>query len=454
MSMLTRLIGGLMTRVRRRKSAAAASPHAPDAAAVDALFQECVKLSGDARLAEACDCYRRLLERDPLHAKGHNNLGVLHQRRGEFASAARCFEEAARIDPKLAEPHVNLGNLHDIRGDPDTAVSSYRRALAIDPDYVHAHCCLAQALLATGGYEEGWGEFEWRWRSADTALRLPPVAQPVWDGSQDIAGKRVLLHAEQGYGDAIQFIRYAPLVAARGARVLAICDPALSTLFRAVPGVDWVGEPGQPLADFDYHVPLMSLPRAFRTTVDTIPARVPYIVPEPAAVDAWRDRLSGVTASFKVGLAWAGRPAFIAAAMKVCPLERLVPLLDVPGCVFFSLQKGDAAAELTQSGPWSGRIIDHTGELRDFSDTAALMSALDLVISIDTAAAHLAGALGKPVWVLLAAVPDWRWLDRAGAARWYPTATLFRQRTEGDWTDVVADLRRALVERRAAGQPS
>ena len=211
---------------------------------MSALFQRCVQLSENAELDLACDCYRRLLHLDPSHAKGHNNLGVLHQRRGDFQAAARCFEDAARIDPGLAEPHVNLGNLHDIRGDPDGAVSCYRRALRIDPGYAQAHCCLAQALLATGRYEEGWEEFEWRWRTGDASLRLPPFPQPLWDGSQDIAGKRVLLHAEQGYGDAIQFIRYAPMIAARGARVIALCDPALTALFRSVPGVESVGEPG------------------------------------------------------------------------------------------------------------------------------------------------------------------------------------------------------------------
>jgi hypothetical protein len=308
-------------------------------------------------------------------------------------------------------------------------------------------CCLAQALLATGRYEEGWEEFEWRWRGEDASLRLPPFPQPLWDGSQDIAGKRVLLHAEQGYGDAIQFIRYAPMIAARGARVIAICDPALVALFRRVPGVESVVEPGQPLPQFDCHAPLMSLPRAFRTTLATIPRSIPYVMPDPQAIETWRARLAARPAPLKIGLAWAGRPTFVAASMKACPLERLVPLMDTPRCDFFSLQKGEAAAELQAPGPWSGKITDYTADLDDFGDTAALIAALDLVISIDTAVAHLAGALGKPVWLMLAAVPDWRWLPEGGALAWYPTATLFRQRTGGDWAGVVEEAQRSLAER-------
>ena len=449
MSTLARLIGGFMSRVRR--GARVPERASPNTEAVNALFQQCVAYAGEGRFEAARDGYLRLLEIDPGHAKARNNLGVLHQRAGDFAGAGRCFEEAASIDPRLAEPHVNLGNLLDIQGDPDAAASCYRRALEIDPGYVHAHCCLAQALLATGCYEQGWQEFEWRWRIGDPALALPPLSRPMWDGSQEIAGKRMLIYAEQGYGDAIQFIRYAPLVADRGARVIAVCDPALSRLFRGVAGVESVAEPGTPLPEFDYHAPLMSLPRAFGTTVETIPATVPYIAPDRAAIEAWRSRLGAHPGRLRIGLAWAGRPTFVAASMKACPLDRLAPLLDVPDCEFVSLQKGEAAAELRQPGPWSGKVTDLTAELRDFSDTAALIGALDLVISIDTAAAHLAGALGKPVWLLLAAHPDWRWLPRGGAARWYPTARLFRQRVDGDWTSVVSAAVRALREGAGGG---
>jgi len=448
-STLARLFGDLIARIRKPASGAAQEQAAGAAAEADALFRRCVQLADSAQLDLACDCYRRLLELHPRHAKAANNLGVLRQRRGELAAATACFNEAARIDPGLAEPHVNLGNLMDIQGDSDAAARHYRRALQIDPGYAHAHCCLAQALLAMGQYQTGWEEYEWRWRSDDPKFRLPSLPQPLWDGSQDVAGKRVLLHAEQGYGDAIQFIRYAALMAARGARVIVICDAALRSLFRTAPGVEAVLELGEVLPDFAYHAPFMSLPRGFGTTVETIPSQVPYLFPDREAVEAWRARLAGHGRRLNIGLAWAGRPSFVAAKMKSCPLERLAQLLRTPDCAFFSLQKGEAAADLKGLDAGDSPVVDYTAGLRDFGDTAALVAALDIVITVDTAAAHLAGALGKPVWVLLAAVPDWRWLPQAGALKWYPTALLFRQQAAGEWGSVVDEVEQAL--RRRAG---
>jgi hypothetical protein len=445
-STLARLLGNLFARIRKPIARPTHEFGAGNAARADALFRRCVQLADSAQFDSACNCYRRLLELDPRHSKACNNLGILHQRRGDLAAATQCFNDSARFDPGLAEPHVNLGNLMDIQGDPESAAHHYRQALEIDPGHAHAHCCLAQALLAMGRYESGWEEYEWRWRAGDPQFRLLPFQQPLWDGSQDIAGKRVLLHAEQGFGDAIQFIRYATLVAARGAKVIVICDAALRTLLQTVPGVESVVEPGRVLPGFAFHAPLMSLPRAFRTTVESIPAQVPYVFPDPAAVEAWRARLSGHAGRLKIGLAWAGRPSFVAASMKSCPLERLAAVLDTADCAFFSLQKGESAADLKKLDPRGAPVADYTDALHDFRDTAALIAALDIVISIDTAAAHLAGALGKPVWVLLAGVPDWRWLPRAGALKWYPTARLFRQHTAGEWGSVVAEVRQALQQ--------
>lgn len=444
MSTLARLLGSLIARIRAPGARPTQDRAEETAAGAAALFERCMQLADNAQFDRACDCYRRLLELDPRHSKACNNLGILHQRRGDLAAATQCFNDSIRFDPGLAEPHVNLGNLMDIQGDPDAAARHYRRALEIDPGHAHAHRCLAQALLAMGQYESGWEEYEWRWRAGDPQFRPPPFQQPLWDGSQDIAGKRVLLHAEQGFGDAIQFIRYATLVAARGAKVFVICDAALRTLLQTVPGVESVVEPGRVLPGFEFHAPLMSLPKAFRTTVESIPVQVPYVFPDPGLVEAWRGRLSGQAGRLKIGLAWAGRPTFVAAGMKSCPLERLAALLDTADCAFFSLQKGEAAADLKRLVGGGAPVADYTDALHDFADTAALIAALDIVISIDTAAAHVAGALGKPVWVLLAAVPDWRWLPRAGALKWYPTARLFRQRTAGAWESVVAEVRQAL----------
>ena len=422
-----------------------------DARAIGNLYGECCRLAASAQTEQACACYRQLLARDPAHARAHNNLGVLLQRRGELAAAERSYREAMQHDPMLAEPHVNLGNLHDIGGATEAAVLCYRRALEIDPRYARAHCALAQALLALGDFREGWEEYEWRWQDESRAAPVPRFTAPLWDGSQKLAGRRVLLHAEQGYGDAMQFIRYAPLLAERGAVVLAICDPALERLFRTVPDVEAVVEAGQPLPEFDYQVPLMSLPRGFGTTLDTIPQRVPYFRPDDSAVKKWRARLGDGNARLKVGLAWTGRPTHAGAAVRSCPLPAIAPLLDAPGCEFVSLQKGDAAAALHAAG-WSPHpVADYTAELGDFFDTAALVAALDVVVSVDTAIAHLAGALGKPLWLLLPAVPEWRWLPPGAAQKWYPTARLFRQEAEGDWPGVIGRVRRALAELPAEG---
>ncbi|MCC7486886.1 MAG: glycosyltransferase family protein [Burkholderiales bacterium] len=446
MSMLGRLVAELLGRAGGRPQAGEDPPPPPATGARDALYARCRELAsrGDAELA--AECYRRVLQLDPGHSGANNNLGILLQQRGEMAAAAACYGEAARLDPAASEPHINLGNLHDIAGDSRAAAHCYRNALAIDPGNAQAHCALAQALLALGEYERGWEEFEWRWRVDDPRSRPPALPGPRWDGREPLGGRRLMLYAEQGYGDAIQFVRYAPLAAGLGARVIATCDPALVRLFRTVPGIAEVVEPGSPLPAFDRHAPLMSLPRAFRTTVATIPAEVPYLVPDPRAVEAWRGRLARHGSRLKVGLAWSGRPSFVAAVMKSCPPEMMDVLAATPGFSFFSLQKRGAGGG--EEAPAGRAIVDFTREFADFHDTAAFIAALDVVISIDTAVAHLAGALGRPVWVMLAAVPDWRWLPQAGALRWYPSARLFRQPRPGQWAPVVAEIQRALGEMR------
>lgn len=444
--MLLGLLKELLTKIRRQNHRVADGGHQGAATDPNSLFLRCIQLSDSRQFDLACNCYREVLRLDPLHAKACNNLGILCQRRGEMETAIALFNEAIRIDHSLAEPHVNLGNLYQEKGDLMSAVQHYQCAIRTEPEYAHAHCCLGEALLAMGQHETGWIEYEWRWKAGDPNLRLPPVYQPLWDGTQDIAHKRVLLHTEQGFGDAIQFIRYAPLVAARKASVIVICHEALRALFQTVPGVQSVATPAQPLPDFDYHVPLMSLPRTFKTTLKTIPSQIPYLSAAPSAIEAWRKRLAPYADLLKIGLVWMGSATFIAAKLKSCPVEQLAMLVDAPKCAFFSLQMGEAAAEVKKFNVNGCAVIDHTGALGNFSDTAAFVSALDVVITIDTAVAHLAGALGKRVWVLLAHFPDWRWLPEGGAFKWYPTARLFKQHTEDDWGSVMAEVKRSLLQ--------
>jgi hypothetical protein len=270
-----------------------------------------------------------------------------------------------------------------------------------------------------------------------------PRAYPVrqWNG-EDIAGRTILLHGEQGFGDTIQALRYVPLVAARGGRVLLDVPPPLARLAARLPGVAELVTEGQAPSRFDFHSPLLSLPRAFATAPETIPADIPYLSAEPEAIARWGDATAGD--GFKVGLVWAGSPLHRSDARRSIAVEKLEPLLRLPGARFFSLQVGERAADLARLAP--GLVTDLAPKLSDFAETAAVIAHLDLLITVDTAVAHLAGALGRPAWVMLRRVPDWRWLIDREDSPWYPTLRLWRQRTRGDWDEVVRRVRAALQE--------
>jgi len=266
------------------------------------------------------------------------------------------------------------------------------------------------------------------------------LTQRRWKG-EPLDEARILLYAEQGLGDTLQFVRYVPLVAARNGQVLLEVQPALRRLLSKVDGAFEVISRGADLPEFTWQCPLLSLPLAFATEVSTIPAQVPYITPDPAEVEAWRPRLQGEKR--RIGVAWGGNPEHHRDRLRSIPLAQLAPLLDLPGTTFYSLQVG-AGAEQTKQLPPGARLIDLTASLKDFADTAALVAHLDLVISVDSSVAHLAGAMAKPVWVLLNKGPDWRWLLDREDSPWYPTARLFRQATAGDWRDVVGRVEAEL----------
>ena len=358
-------------------------------------------------------------------------------RRHEAALAH--FERALEKKPDSVEALNNRGNALQALNRNEEALASYVRATVIAPDEANAHWNEGLARLLMGDYERGWEKYEWRWKNKQINPAPRVSEKPAWRGAEDIAGKIVLVHAEQGFGDAIQFIRYVPLLAARGANVLIACHESLRELFGTLEGVRGVVEPSADLPPFDYHVPLMSLPYAFKTTLSDIPARVPYLHATDGARESWRNKLGGGDGVFKVGIAWMGNPEFTEAHAKSCSLEQLKDVIQTPHCSFFSLQKGDAASDIRALG-LENRIADHGRNLESFSDTAALIANLDLVISIDTAVAHLAGALGKPVWVLLPFAADWRWLLDRTDSPWYPTARLFRQPRIGDWESVVGSV--------------
>ncbi len=326
-----------------------------------------------------------------------------------------------------------LGEQWRRQGQNREAIACYRQALERRPEWPEAHLSLGHTLLVEGDFEPGFEEMEWRWRLPGVSLQ--PFEQPLWAG-EPLAGKRILLWAEQGFGDTIQFVRFAAEVKRRGATVLLECQPALARLMRSAPGVDEVVSFGSPLPAFDAHAPLQRLPRILRTTLETIPAEVPYLRTEAALVKRWRERLAPYP-GLKIALVWSGNPRQASNRSRSLAPELLAPLAAIPGLCWFSLQK---------EGGTAGLGADLGPELTDFSEAAAALEALDLLIAVDTAVAHLAGALGRPVWVLLSRPTDYRWLMEREDSPWYPTMRLLRQIRAGDWAPVVARLERALRE--------
>jgi len=303
---------------------------------------------------------------------------------------------------------------------------------------------MSLALLLTGNFREGWREYEWRWETKYLISSRRTFPQRLWDGS-DIKGLTILLHAEQGFGDTIQFIRYAPLVARRGAKIIFECPKELISLLRSVEGIEEVIVRGETLPEFNLHCPLLSLPLAFDTTLETIPAMIPYITNDPTYTEKWKNKIDWADSRFRIGLAWAGNPGFKQNRYRNCELENFLPLTQLPRVIFYSLQKGEEAKE-AKHPPGGMKIIDLTEDIHDFSDTAAFIENIDLVISIDTAVTHLAGAMGRPVWTLLPFSPEWRWMLNREDSPWYPTMRLFRQSSHGDWESVISLVEKNLSE--------
>ena len=394
------------------------------------------------RTEEAVAEYRRAVALDADLPEAQFNLGAALQRRGAGEEAAACYRAVLRVRPEFSAAHLNLGLLLEELEDAAGSIAAYRAAVAAEPGMVEAHVNLGMQLLLTGAFAEGWEHYEWRLRypeysGADLAARAEP-----WDGGA-LDGRTILLEAEQGFGDAIQFLRYAPMVSAHGGRVLVRCAPELVALAAHVPGVAGAVARGETLPPFDLWCPLPSLPRLFGTALQTIPDRVPYLFADPAKLQRWKRRIGDGAEACRVGLVWASQSGHRTAPAKSIPLALLAPLGGIDGIRFYGLQKGEAALE-ARHAPASLRIDDLSMELADFSDTAAAVANLDLVISVDTAVAHLAGAMGVPVWTLLKFAPDWRWLLGREDCPWYPSMRLRRQAVPGDWSPVIAALATAL----------
>jgi len=384
------------------------------------------------RLGEADAAYRAALRLEPNLVEANFNLGVLLHEGNALSEAEAPYRKAVEANAAFLQGWLNLATLYEQRGEVRAALECYRRAIAIEPERADLHVNQALHLLATGELNAGWREYEWRWRLPDMAAWSPRFSQPRWEG-EPLGGKTILVWCEQGLGDAIHFVRYVPMLAERGAKVVLRCPSALRALFKDMSGVSvLIGEQEQP-PSFDLQCALLSLPRVFGTTLENVPGVVPYLRADPLKVRRWGERLP---AGRKVGLVWATDSS--TGAAKNLQFQVLAPLTAVPGIAFVSLQRGPVAAQAPAT------IVDAGRELGDFSDTAALIANLDLVICIDTAVAHLAGALGKPAWVLLSLCPDWRWLLDRDDSPWYPTLRLFRQREPGDWSAPVREIETQL----------
>jgi tetratricopeptide (TPR) repeat protein len=433
-------LGGLLIKLGRLDEA---EVNLREACKLRPDFPEALNNLGDllrlrGRPEEAEACCREALRLKPDYVPAQLILGNALRESGRFHEAESCYRSALDRNPIWPEALNNLGTLLYDLGRPGEAIQSLRTAVSQRPDYADAHFNLGITLLLAGQFDEGWREYEWRWRQETKKPHLRGFRQPLWDGG-DIGDRVLLLHAEQGLGDTLQFCRFAPAIAA-GRRVVLEVQRPLLPLLTGLPGIERIVARGDPLPPFDLHCPLLSLPRLLGTTLETIPREASYLRADPQRAAAWRERV-GQLDGLRVGLVWAGNQTMSGDRRRSIALERFSELADLPGVSFVSLQKGPAAS---QSPPPGLSLHDWTDDLHDFGETARLIEALDLVISVDTGVAHLAGALGRSVWLLNRFDRCWRWLLDRDDSPWYPTLRQFRQIQPGDWSRVLQDVRAEL----------
>ena len=404
------------------------------------------------QLADAAEHLNKALAIDPQFADSHSNLGMVLQDLGKFDEAATHHLKALAIKPDYAEAHNNHGNALREMKQLDAAIAAFDRAIALQPDHAEAYWNKALALLLGGDFANGWELYEWRWKRKEFSRNVRLFAQPLWLGTESLAGKTILLHSEQGLGDTIQFCRYATAVAELGARVILEVEGPLVGLLKPLAGVAEIVARETALPAFDVHCPLLSLPLAFKTTLETIPNPGPYLHAEAPRAERWAGEIGG--SGFKIGICWQGGTSNIDIGRSF-PVTLFREIANIPNVRLISLHKGDGLAQLDNLP--SDMTVENLGEDFDagadaFLDTAAVMTLCDLVITSDTAAAHLAGALGAPTWVALKQVPDWRWLLDRDDSPWYPSVKLYRQPSAGDWRsvfeDMAADIRAAASQNR------
>ncbi len=396
----------------------------------------------------ALERFREVQRRQPEQAEAHFYLGDTHMDLGEAAAAIPFFQAAIPLRPVFPEAWINLGLCLKACGRLEEALHCFRQVVAEDPYHIAGHVNLGLTHLLMGDYGQGWPEYEWRLQATgqEACLLTPdllhtPQAPPRWDGSP-LRGKTILILAEQGFGDILQCVRYLSLLKTAGARLLFTCPWSLIPLLRTLPEIDQITTPQAFAYDgpIDWFSPLLSLPMLLQSRVETIPAEIPYVQADPDRVHRWNNRL-GNRHPWRIGLVWRGKPLHRNDPLRrrSCTWDDLAPLAQVAGVTWVGLQKGEEGLQPVSPHPGMDWIDLHDA-LPDFAQTAAVLANLDLLITIDTSVAHLAGALGKPVWVLLPLVPDWRWSLDGESTPWYPTARLFRQTVPNCWRDPIQKM--------------
>jgi tetratricopeptide (TPR) repeat protein len=405
-----------------------------------------IALAGLNRMDEAVAQCREALRLKPDYCDAHYQLGIAFINRTNWQDAEAALRQAVRYHPNYVDPYYNLGFVLCEQGKLAEAENCFRQALQIQPDCAQAHWALAYIGLVQGDFERAWPEQDKSRLLKGSSRRA--YHQPSWNGSP-LEGRTILLHAEGGLGDTIQLVRYAAVVERYGGTVVLECQKSLIPLLSKCPGIDRIVAAGSALPPFDAYASLLSCPRIVKTSLSTIPAEIPYLWADPKSQRKWRKRLSRYP-GFKIGIVWQGNPQHHRDFQRSIPLIQFAPLSRIPGVCLFSLQKGPGQEQL-QAVAGQFHVVDFGAQLDEesgaFMDTAAVMKSLDLVISADTAVAHVAGALGVPVWVALAFMPDWRWLLHREDTPWYPTMRLFRQTKPGDWDGVFARMAEELPKK-------
>jgi tetratricopeptide (TPR) repeat protein len=398
-----------------------------------------IVLAKQGRFDEAIASYQHALNIQPESPGVYANWGNVLRDLGQLEEAHELYEKSLRLKPNAFDTHNNLGIVQAKQRRISESLASYDASLRLVPDYAEAHLNRAHALLMVGRFREGWEEYVWRWKCKGSWS--PPFQRPPWDGSP-LNGRTLLLHWEQGFGDTLQFVRYAPLIKQRGGHVVMVCQRALFRLLASCPGIDERVLDGTPWPEHDVYATAMSLPRLFGTTVETIPAPVPYLRADPQLVAQWRSQLPSQP-GFKIGIAWQGNPKYGWDRHRSTGAAQFAALAALPGVHLVSLQRGPGLEQLSQLTDRFG-VTELGSRVQDMADTAAILANLDLVVTVDSAMAHLAGALGVPVWVALGYSADWRWLLDREDSPWYPTVRLFRQRRFGDWPEVFDRVAQAV----------